>query len=134
MSPERQLHDLLRLRALIVILALVCLCVSSHVGLQLFPLPSKASALLLDKNEDHGARALRIRQHNVSGFRVPIMAQSQKRADQDPPQSNPFISESVATPVATTNIRIRIGPGYTASRLMSITATPNVGRAPPLRT
>lgn len=134
MSPELRTHDLLNLRGLVVIAALVCLCISSHVGLQLFPLPVAAESLALNTHEDHSAKASYAPQADHNDFRVPIMAQSQKRADKEPPQSNPFISQSLDTSASPTDTRFAIEISHPISFLTSATMTPGAGRAPPLLT
>ena len=132
MSPKLRIHDLLRVRALVVIAALVCFCISSHVGLQLFPLPVGADSLALNTHQDHSAKTSDASQVDANGFRVPIMAQSQKRADKEPPQSNPFISQSIDRTASPTHTRFGIEISYSICFLTSVTKTPPAGRAPPL--
>src|SRR5687767_15990101 len=87
MSPQVSIRALLNMRALLVIAALICLCVSSNVGLQFFPLPAAPTQAALDFQLDQPDKALYAAQANAKSFRVPMMVQSKKLADKDPPQS-----------------------------------------------
>jgi hypothetical protein len=132
MSPELRTHRLLSLRALLVIAAIVCLCISSHVGLQLFPLNVGGDVQTLNTHGDFSAQASYAPEVDVNGFRVPIMAQSQKRADKETPQSNPFILQSIDRSASRTDTRFAIEVLYPVCSLTSVTTMPPAGRAPPL--
>lgn len=131
MSPELRIHDLLSMRALVVIAALVCFCISSHVGLQLFPLPSAVASLELNTPSDHHARAPDAPPAGANEFRVPIMSQSQKRAGKERPQSNPFISQSLDTSASPTNTRLAVEISHSLCFFTSVSMTRPAGRAPP---
>ena len=88
MSPEVSMSALPNLRALLVIAALICLCVSSNVGLQFFPLPASTTPVALDVQLDQPNKGLYAPPADAKSFRVPMMVQSKKRADKEPPQSD----------------------------------------------
>ena len=129
MSPQVIIPAVLNLRALLVIVALICLCVSSNVGLQFFPLP--AATTQVDVQEDPASKASRAPQAAAKSFRVPMMVQSNKRADKEPPQSDPLIA------LVTDRFRLA-GDTHFATEishpvcfLTSVTTAPHAGRAPP---
>jgi|SRR5687767_8432713 len=131
MSPEVSRSALLNLRALVVIAALVCLCVSSDVGLQFFPLPAVTTQAELDvqlnqpNNTSHAPLA------GAQSFRVPMMAQSNKRADKEPPQFHPLLpwpSDQFGLPTET---RFAIESYNPVCFLTSVPMMPHAGRAPP---
>jgi hypothetical protein len=128
MFPKVSIPALMNLRALLIVAALICLCVSSNVGPQFFPLPSATNQLNLDVQVDQANRAS---QAGANSFRVPMMAQSKKRADKEPPQSDSLIalpSDRFGLPKDT---RFAIEIGYTVCVLRSVTMAPRSGRAPP---
>jgi hypothetical protein len=131
MSPEVSRVALLNLRALVVIAALVCLCVSSNVGLQFFPLPAVTSQAVLHVQPDLGNHSSHAPRAGAQSFRVPMMVQSNKRADKESPQSNPLMAVRVDGfdfPGATRSaIEIR----YPVCFVTSVSMAPNPGRAPP---
>ena len=131
MSPEFSRPVLLNLRALLVMAALVCLCVSSNVGPQFFPLPATTNQVLSHVQQDQSKKASYAPQANAKSFRVPMMVQSNKRADKESPQSNPIIAVRVDRfrfPGAT---RPAIEIGYPVCFVTSLTMAPHSGRAPP---
>ena len=130
MRPQVSIPDLLNLRALFVIAALICLCVSSNVGLQLFPLPAATPQVILAQLYQAN-KALSAPQADAKSFRVPMMVQSKKRAEKEPPQTDPFIalpSDRLGLSRAT---RLATDIGYAISFFTSITMAPRGGRAPP---
>jgi len=90
MSLEVTMPASLRLRAFVIIAALVCLCVSSNVGPQFFPLPAATTQIAQDVRPHPAKQASQAPQANAQNFRVPMMAQSKKRADNEP-QSDQLI-------------------------------------------
>ena len=130
MSPKVSIRAPLNWRALLVIAALTCLCVSSNVGPQFFPLPAATTQVALDVQLPQATSALNAPQ-DAKSFRVPMMVQSKKRADKEPPQTDPLI--------ALPNDRVNFSPdtrfpadiAYTACFFTSITMAPRGGRAPP---
>jgi hypothetical protein len=131
MSPKDSIPAFLSLRALLVIAALICLCVSSNVGPQLFPLPAATTQAPLDVQLEQANKASHAPRADAQSFRVPMMAQSKKRAEKEPPQSDPLIvlpSERFGLP---TDTRAAIETGYHVCFLTSVTMAPRAGRAPP---
>jgi hypothetical protein len=131
MSAEVSRSALLNLRALVIIAALVCLCVSSNVGLQFFPLPAVTSQAGLHVQLDQANPASHAPRAGAQSFRVPMMVQSNKRADKESPRSNPLIAvrvDGLNLPGATRSaIEIR----YPICFVTSVSMAPNPGRAPP---
>ena len=72
------------LRASVVVAALFSLCVSSNVGPRFLPLPELESAAAERSYEQQGTTASRSHSEELASFRVPMMAQAQKRADRAP--------------------------------------------------
>lgn len=131
MSPQVSITALLNSRALLVIAALICLCVSSNVGLQLFPLPASTTQVALDVQLDQPNKALYAPQANAQSFRVPMMVQSKKRADKEPPQSDRLIALPSARFGLPRDTRIAIEIDHTICFLTPLTMAPRAGRAPP---
>ena len=130
MSPQVSIPALLNSRALLVIAALICLCVSSNVGLQFFPLPAPTQ-VALDVQLDQPNKALYAPQANAKSFRVPMMVQSKKRADKEPPQSDRLIALPSARFGLPRDTRIAIEIDHTVCFLTPLTMAPRAGRAPP---
>ena len=129
MSPQVSIPALLHSRALLVIAALICLCVSSNVGLQFFPSPAPTQ-VALDVQLDEPNKALYAPQANAKSFRVPMMVQSKKRADKEP-QSDRLIALPNARFGLPTDTRIAIEIDQTVCFLTPLTMAPRAGRAPP---
>jgi hypothetical protein len=129
MSPEVSRSALLNLRALVVIAALVCLCVSSNVGPQFFPLPAVTNHAVLRHQQENNASYAP--QAGAQSFRVPMMVQSNKRADKEPPQSDPLIGFPSDPFSLSTDTRFANEVSYTVCFLTSVPMTPHAGRAPP---
>jgi hypothetical protein len=130
MSSKVRIPALLNLRALIVVAALICLCVSSNVGLQFFPLPVTTQAAL-DVQLHQANKPLYAPQADANSFRVPMMVQSKKRADTKPPQSDPLIALPNDRFGLSTDTRFPSETRYTVCFFTSITMAPRAGRAPP---
>lgn len=130
MTPQVNMPALLNLRALLVIAALICLCVSSNVGLQFFPLPV-TTQVALDIQLHQANKALYAPQADANSFRVPMMAQSKKRADTEPSQSDPLIALPFDRFGLSTDTRFPSETRYTVCFFTSITMAPRSGRAPP---
>jgi len=131
MSPQVSIRALLNMRALLVIAALICLCVSSNVGLQFFPLPAAPTQAALNFQLDQPDKALYAPQANAKSFRVPMMVQSKKRADKEPPQSGRLIALPSAQFDLPTDTRCAIEIDQTVCFLTPLTMAPRAGRAPP---
>ena len=130
MSSKVRIPASLNLRALLVIAALICLCVSSNVGLQFFPLPV-TTQVALDIQTHQANKALYAPQADANSFRVPMMVQSKKRADKEPPQSDPLIALPSDRFDLSTDTRLPSESRYTVCFFTSITMAPCAGRAPP---
>lgn len=131
MSAHGGIPVVLNLRALLVIAALICLCVSSNVGLQFFPLPTATIELAHDVHLEEANQAWHAPQAEARSFRVPMMAQSKKRADKEPAQSDQLIVSPSGRVGLPRDTRFHIEIGYTACFLTSVTMAPSAGRAPP---
>ena len=131
MSPQISISALLNSRALLDIAALICLCVSSNVGLQFFPLPASTTQGALDVQLDQPNEALYAPQATAKSFRVPMMVQSKKRADKEPPQSDRLIALPSARFGLPRDTRIAIEIDHTVCFLTPLTMAPRAGRAPP---
>ena len=131
MGPKVSLRVSLNLRALLVMAALICLCVSSNVGLQFFPLPAATSQVALAAQLDQPTKAANAPQADTQSFRVPMMVQSKKRADKEPPQSDRPIALPSDRFDLPGNTRFAIGIGYTVCFFSSVAMAPRAGRAPP---
>lgn len=131
MFPEVSISALLNLRALLVIAALVCLCVSSNVGLQFFPLPAATNQVALNVQLDQAIKTSYAPQADAKSFRVPMMAQSKKRADKEPPQVDPLIALRIDRFDLPSDTRRIIEIDYPVCFLASVTMAPRTGRAPP---
>ncbi|HSE33267.1 MAG TPA: hypothetical protein VLA93_16970 [Pyrinomonadaceae bacterium] len=131
MSPQVSIPTLLNLRALLVIAALICLCVSSNVGLQFFPLPAATIQMAPAVQLDQSNKVFYAHQADAKSFRVPMMVQSKKRADKEPPQSDRLIALPSARFGLPTDTRFAIEIDHTVCCLISLTMAPRRGRAPP---
>jgi hypothetical protein len=130
MSPQVSITALLNSRSLLVIAALICLCVSSNVGLQFFPLPASTTQVALNVPLDQ-PNGLYAPQANAKRFRVPMMVQSKKRADKELPQADRLIALPSARFGLPRDTRIAIEIDHTVCFLTPLTMAPRAGRAPP---
>jgi len=73
-----------QLRAFLVIAALISLCISSNVGPRFLPLPNVTDPEEKELQQSQGITASRSHSERES-FRVPMMAQTLKRADRETP-------------------------------------------------
>ena len=131
MSSQVSIPVFLNLRAFLVIAALISLCVSSNVGLQFFPLPAATTQVTLDVHLDQASKASHAPRADAQGFRVPMMAQSQKRADKESPQSDPLIALPIDRFGVPRDTRFAIEIDVPVCFLASVTIAPRAGRAPP---
>lgn len=130
MSSRVSLRASLDRRALLVIAALTCLCVSSNVGPQLAPLPT-STRHVTPVQLHQGNSVLYAPQTDAKSFRVPMMVQSKKRADNEPPQSDPLIALPSDLFGLAADTRFPAEIAYTPCFFTSITMAPRAGRAPP---
>ena len=130
MSHKVGIPALPNLRALLVIAALICLCVSSNVGLQFFPLPAATTQVAVNVQLDQPNKALYAPQADAKSFRVPMMGQSKKRAATEPPQADPLIALPSGRFGLSTDTRFAIEVD-TVCFFTSVPMAPRSGRAPP---
>ena len=118
------------LRASVVVAALFSLCVSSNVGPRFLPLPVLESAAAEASHEQQGTTASRSQSKEPASFRVPMMAQAQKRADRDTTSRSLSVMPGVGC-VMSNDCRVTaevIDPKISIS--FSLVSAPS-GRAPP---
>jgi hypothetical protein len=118
-------------RGLLVTAALLSLCVSKNVGPSFLPLPILSDCVAENRQKN---------QHNPSfrppppaesdSFRVPMMAQMQKRADKEP-QPLPLSVSLNAGYVLPDDARAASGFSYPITLFTSTSVSLPPGRAPP---
>lgn len=131
MSVQVSMPLWLNLRTILITAALICLCVSSNVGPQFFPLPAATSQVALDVQPHQANSARYAPLADAKSFRVPMMVQSKKRADKEPPQSDPLIALPSNRFGLSTDTRFPAEIAYAPCFFTSITMAPRGGRAPP---
>jgi len=87
--------------------------------------------MALETQLDQANKVSNAPQADAQSFRVPMMVQSKKRADKEPPQSAPLIALSTDRFGLSTDTRSTIEIDYTVCFLTSLTMAPRAGRAPP---
>lgn len=86
MTLQANISRLFDLRACLVIAALISLCASNNVGPQFLPLPTVLDRDAVSHKESQHNTAWRLPwSGKADNFRVPMMAQTQKRAETKPP-------------------------------------------------
>ncbi|HEU4508439.1 MAG TPA: hypothetical protein VFR78_09400 [Pyrinomonadaceae bacterium] len=128
MDRKATLRIVLNLRALFVIGVLICLCVSSNVGLQFFPLPAGTTQQAANVQAN---KPLHAPHGDATSFRVPMMAQSQKRVDKEGPAANPLLALPIDRFRLPSETRLAFEIDYALCFLTSVTMAPRAGRAPP---
>ena len=131
MSHQVSIPVFVNLRSFLILVALICLCVSSNVGLQFFPLPASTTRVALDVQLDQTNKTSHAPQADAKSFRVPMMVQSKKRADKEPPQSERLIALPSARFSLPRDTRFAIEIDQTVYFLTPLTMAPRAGRAPP---
>ena len=131
MSHQVSIPVFVNLRSFLILVALICLCVSSNVGLQFFPLPASTTQVALDVQLDQTNKTSHAPQADAKSFRVPMMVQSKKRADKEPPQSDRLIALPSTRFGLSRDTRIAIEIDHTVCFLTPLTMAPRAGRAPP---
>jgi hypothetical protein len=117
-------------RAFLVFGVLVCLCVSSNVGLQLFPLPAALHCIAENTHQDINAQTSFASESEAYSFRVP-MVQSPKPVDQERPQVDSLIAWSVNRSDFPVDTRFAIETCYPVFFSSPVLIMPSAGRAPP---
>jgi len=88
------------LRTLVLITALLSLCVSSNVGPRFLPLPALDPPASENIFEQQETTISPIHSKESSSFRVPMMAQAQKRADREPESNSALLIHGIDVLVA----------------------------------
>ena len=117
------------LRASVVITALLSLCVSSNVGPRFLPLPALESAVAESSDEQQSITISRSHSNECDSFRVPMMAQAQKRADREP-QSPLVLMPGIQVRPANDG-RVPAAVTTSSSLFTSAIVSEPLGRAPP---
>lgn len=134
MRPQTTTSRFFRLRVALVFATLLSLCVSNNVGPSFLPLPV-VTGLAAENRQDNQQKNTASRPAPSSAesdsLRVPMLAQSQKRADKDQPTQPlvatlkaSFIEPDPSIAIAETN--------YLISPVTSPSVSQPPGRAPPL--
>jgi len=131
MDVRVSISGVLNFRALVVFAALICLCVSSNVGLQFFPLPAPTTQVPQDGQLDQANKASHAPQAETQSFRVPMMVQSQKRVYKAPPHSDPIVALPSSRIHLAKDTRTLTEIAYTFFSVPSVRIAPRTGRAPP---
>jgi hypothetical protein len=118
-------------RAFLVITALISLCVSINVGPRFLPLPKVTDGAAEEPQENQRDQASRHPTPVASdSFRVPMMAQTQKRADKEP-EPQPFATTLKDSFVLPNDARDVTEFSYSIPLLISPSVSQPSGRAPP---
>jgi len=131
MSVQTGLPASISARVLLVFGTLVCLCVSSNVAVQFFPLAAVANCITKNAESYISTLSRNAPESETDSFRVPMMVQSQKRVDQESPHDDSLIvwSNNESTPSVDTRFAIETWcPIYVPT---SASIMPSAGRAPP---
>lgn len=118
-----------QLRAFLIVAALISLCLSSNVGPRFLPLPSVTDPEGKELQVSQGITASRSRSERES-FRVPIMAQTQKRADREA-QPHPLDVTLRVGFVVANDTRVATEFRDVSHLFTSTSVSQPAGRAPP---
>ena len=117
------------MRAFLIVAALISLCLSSNVGPRFLPLPNVTDPEEKELQQSQGITASRSRSGRES-FRVPIMAQTQKRADREAPP-HPLAVTLRAGFVVANDARVATEFRDVSHLFTSTSVSQPAGRAPP---
>lgn len=131
MSLQLTISGLLNSRTLLVFAALICLCISSNVGLEFFPLPAATTQVTLSVQKHEVQTASKAPMTEADGFRVPMISQSKKRIDEKPPQSAQLISLLAERCPPPGDVRSATENSYSPRLPSSPSLAVPAGRAPP---
>ena len=118
-----------QLRPFLIIAALISLCLSSNVGPRFLPLPNVTDREEKELQQSQGITASRSRSEHDS-FRVPILAQTQKRADRETPPEPLAVTLKVGFVIAN-DARVAIEFRDVNHLFTSTSVSQPPGRAPP---
>ena len=119
-------------RAVLVVATLISLCVSSNVGPRFLPLPTIADDLVASQPEHQGETSSQRSRSQADSFRVPMMAETQKRTDRDPQQPQPIALLLKGILVSIDDCRITADRYFASSLPVPPSLSLRFGRAPPL--
>ena len=119
-------------RAFLVVATLISLCVSSNVGPRFLPLPTISDDLVASQPEHQGETRSRRSRSEVDSFRVPMMAQTQKRTYREPQQPQPIALLLKGVLVSINACRIVTDRYFASSLPVPPSLSLRFGRAPPL--
>ena len=117
------------LRTAVVVAAIFSLCVSSNVGPHFLPLPMPDSAAAEASHEQQATKDSRSQSKEQGSFRVPMMAQAQKRADREPQPRSLAVMPGVC--VISNNCRVTAQAIDPKLSITSALVPAPSGRAPP---
>jgi hypothetical protein len=133
MALQTIISRLVDLRALVIVAALFSLCVSNNVGPRFVPLPVVTDRSAEHRLESPASTASRPPLPGESdSFRVPMMAQAQKRTDKEP-QPQPVAATLKGGLEDPSHARAAAESTYSVLPQKSALASHPPGRAPPLR-
>jgi hypothetical protein len=119
------------LRALLVIAALISLCVSNNVGPSFLPLPVVTDCVAENSQENQrDSASLPPSPAESDSFRVPMVAQTQKRGDKEP-QPQPLAAILKGGFVFPNHARVATEFSYPIPLITSASVSQPPGRAPP---
>ena len=118
------------LRAFLIFAGLITLCVSKNVGPSFLPMPFVDGVAQGQQNQLDPATLIHQSPARSDGFRVPIMAQAQKRADKDQ-QSQPLATTLKIGFVPPNDARVAVEGSSRISLITSPSVSQPPGRAPP---
>lgn len=118
-------------RVVLVVATLISLCVSSNVGPRFLPLPTLSDDLVASQPDQSETSSQRSRSQ-ADSFRVPMMAQTQKRTDREPQQPQPIALLLEGVLVSLNDCRIATDRYFASSLPTPPSLSLRFGRAPPL--
>ena len=131
MIVETKQSRSINVRAALVIVALLSLCVSNNVGPCFLPLPVVTDGVANNPQGNKENKASRSSSPAESdNFRVPMMAQTQKRSDKAP-EAQPVTATPKAAFVPPVNAAAITEFSYQISFATSASVSQPPGRAPP---
>lgn len=116
----------------LVIATLISLCISNNVGPSFLPLPVLTTLATENRDNNHTNTASNAPSApELDSLRVPMLAQSQTRADKD--QTTQTLAATLKSEfVLQDQTRVVTESGYPISRVSSRSVSQPPGRAPPL--
>lgn len=118
-------------RAFLVVAAIISLCVSSNVGPRFLPLPTISDDLAASQQEHEGETRSRRSDSQADSFRVPMMAQTQKRTDRELQKPQPVALLLKNVFVSINDCRIATDRYLASSLPVPPLLSLRFGRAPP---